>query len=275
MDQRINQIQQNVQDKEELLHSLKDQLDVQDKLEHVHSLKDRIDVHLHSLKDQIDVQDKVEHLHSLKDQLDVLETSLKDQIDVLKSERSIDTEENIPKKSDCNVQTINDPSPPFSEFEIQEGFRHFMSIMEEEEERIEEEQQEIDKRNVERKMHKDMCNFSDLITYIHTYTYTITFKDMCKLSGFITFILTCFKYFTPDDIMRMFSLIFILTIFWKSIDMLFPLSPNVHDNVFLSNPIHNPIHNNDMICNDQTCPAETCKQIRYAGLRRQNRFFTP
>ena len=212
---------------------------------------------------QQNVQDKEELSHSLTDQIDVLET-----------QRSIDAEENIPKKSDCNVplmntvQEVNDPPPPFSEFEILEMYRHIMRIrqedrIEEEEDRIEEElekelrwirsereriqkeRQDIDNRNTERKRHKNMCEFS----------------------GLMVFIITCFKNVTLGDIMTICGLMFILTVFWKSIDMLFPLSPNVRDKVFLS------MHNKN--CDNPACLSETCKQIRYAGYRRKKRFFTP
>ena len=125
---------------------------------------------------QQNVQDKEELSHSLTDQIDVLET-----------QRSIDAEENIPKKSDCNVplmntvQEINDPPPPFSEFEILEMYRHIMRMREEdrieeelekefrwirrEVERIKKERQDIDNRNAERKRHKNLCEFSGLTHY--------------------------------------------------------------------------------------------------------------
>ena len=205
---------------------------------------------------QQNVQDKEELSHSLTDQIDVLET-----------QRSIDAEENIPNKSDCNVplmntvQEINDPPPPFSESEILEMYRHIMRIREEdrieeelekelrwirsERERIRKERQDIDNRNTERKRHKNMCEFS----------------------GLMVFIITCFKNVTLGDIMTICGLMFILTVFWKSIDMLFPLSPNVRDKVFLS------MHN--MNCDNPACLSETCKQIQYAGLRRKNRSVTP
>ena len=203
---------------------------------------------------QQNVQDKEELSHSLTDQIDVLET-----------QRSIDAEENIPNKSDCNVplmntvQEVNDPPPPFSEFEILEMYRHIMRIREEdrieeelekelrwirsERERIQKERQDIDNRNTERKRHKNMCEFS----------------------GLMVFIITCFKNVTLGDIMTICGLMFILTVFWKSIDMLFPLSPNVRDKVFLS------MHNKN--CDNPACLSETCKQIRYAGYRRKKTVF--
>ena len=108
---------------------------------------------------QQNVQDRDELLQAIQDQINVPETQI-----------PMETEENISKKSDCNVPLINtvhnnnNPSPPFSEFENQKGklsrkerkeVRQIMRKVE----RIEKEQQEIDKRNAERKVQKDSYKF--------------------------------------------------------------------------------------------------------------------
>ena len=109
---------------------------------------------LNSMESQIkwlqqNVQDRDELIQAIKDEINVPETQI-----------PIETEENISKKSDCNVPLINtvhnnnNPSPPFSEFENQKGklsrkerkeVRQIMRKVE----RIEKEQQEIDKINAE------------------------------------------------------------------------------------------------------------------------------
>ena len=194
---------------------------------------------------QQNVQDKEELLHSLQDQINVLET-----------QKPIETEENISKKSDCNVPLIttvhndNIPSPPFSEFEKQKGklskkerkeVRQIMRKVE----RIEKEQQEIDKRNAERKVQKD------------------SYKFFCIMA----FITLCFTNFTLKIIMEVCGLVFLLKFSFTLIENIHPLSPNVIDNRSIA------LHDDTMICDHPTCPSETCKQIRYAGLRRL--FFTP
>ena len=194
---------------------------------------------------QQNVQDKEELLHSLQDQINVLET-----------QKPIETEENISKKSDCNVPLINtihndnNPSPPFSEFEKQKGklskkerkeVRRIMRKVE----RIEKEQQEIDKINAEREVQ----------------------KHSCKLFCIMTFITLCFTNFTLRIIMEVCGLGLLLKLSLTWIEDNCPLSPNVIDNRSIA------LHDDTMICDHPTCPSETCKQIRYAGLRRL--FFTP
>ena len=204
------------------------------------------------------VQDVGKLVHSLRDQIDVLET-----------QRSIDSEENIPKKSDCNgplsnTVQVNDPSPPFSEFKKQERklskkerkkvTRLLIKLemeKKEQRERIEKEQQDIDKKNAERKVQKN------------------SYKTICIM----VFITLCLTNFTLRIIMEVCGLVFLLKVFLTLIENNYPLSPNVSDN--MATAAAAALNDNNMICNVPTCPAETCKQIRYAGLRRQNRFFTP
>ena len=207
---------------------------------------------LNSMESQIkwlqqNVQDRDELIQAIKDQINVPETQI-----------PIETEENISKKSDCNVPLINtvhndnNPSPPFSEFEKQKGklsrkerkeVRQIMRKVE----RIEKEQQEIDKRNAERKVQKD------------------SYKFFCIMA----FITLCFTNFTLRIIMEVCGLGLLLKLSLTFIENTYPLSPNVIDNRSIA------LHDDTMICDHPTCPSETCKQIRYAGLRRQNRFFTP
>ena len=206
---------------------------------------------LNSMESQIkwlqqNVQDRDELIQAIKDQINVPETQI-----------PIETEENISKKSDCNVPLINtvhnnnNPSPPFSEFENQKGklrrkerkeVRQIMRKVE----RIEKEQQEIDKINAEREVQ----------------------KHSCKLFCIMTFITLCFTNFTLRIIMEVCGLGLLLKLSLTWIENNYPLSPNVIDNRSIA------LHDDTMICDHPTCPSETCKQIRYAGLRRQNRFFT-
>ena len=207
---------------------------------------------LNSMESQIkwlqqNVQDRDELIQAIKDEINVPETQI-----------PIETEENISKKSDCNVPLINtvhndnNPSPPFSEFEKQKGklskkerkeVRQIMRKVE----RIEKEQQEIDKINAEREVQ----------------------KHSCKLFCIMTFITLCFTNFTLRIIMEVCGLGLLLKLSLTWIEDTYPLSPNVIDNRSIA------LHDDTMICDHPTCPSETCKQIRYAGLRRQNRFFTP
>ena len=194
---------------------------------------------------QQNVQDRDELIQAIKDQINVPETQI-----------PIETEENISKKSDCNVPLINtvhndnNPSPPFSEFEKQKGklskkerkeVRQIMRKVE----RIEKEQQEIDKINAEREVQKD------------------SYKFLCIM----TFITLCFTNFTLRIIMEVCGLGLLLKLSLTFIENTYPLSPNVIDNRSIA------LHDDTMICDHPTCPSETCKQIRYAGLRRL--FFTP
>ena len=205
---------------------------------------------LNSMESQIkwlqqNVQDRDELIQAIKDEINVPETQI-----------PIETEENISKKSDCNVPLINtvhndnNPSPPFSEFEKQKGklsrkerkeVRQIMRKVE----RIEKEQQEIDKRNAERKVQKD------------------SYKFFCIMA----FITLCFTNFTLRIIMEVCGLGLLLKLSLTFIENTYPLSPNVIDNRSIA------LHDDTMICDHPTCPSETCKQIRYAGLRRL--FFTP
>ena len=205
---------------------------------------------LNSMESQIkwlqqNVQDRDELLQAIQDQINVPETQI-----------PIETEENISKKSDCNVPLINtvhndnNPSPPFSEFEKQKGklsrkerkeVRQIMRKVE----RIEKEQQEIDKINAEREVQ----------------------KHSCKLFCIMTFITLCFTNFTLRIIMEVCGLGLLLKLSLTFIENTYPLSPNVIDNRSIA------LHDDTMICDHPTCPSETCKQIRYAGLRRL--FFTP
>ena len=205
---------------------------------------------LNSMESQIkwlqqNVQDRDELLQAIQDQINVPETQI-----------PIETEENISKKSDCNVPLINtvhndnNPSPPFSEFEKQKGklsrkerkeVRQIMRKVE----RIEKEQQEIDKINAEREVQ----------------------KHSCKLFCIMTFITLCFTNFTLRIIMEVCGLGLLLRLSLTLIENTYPLSPNVIDNRSIA------LHDDTMICDHPTCPSETCKQIRYAGLRRL--FFTP
>ena len=207
---------------------------------------------LNSMESQIkwlqqNVQDRDELIQAIKDEINVPETQI-----------PIETEENISKKSDCNVPLINtvhndnNPSPPFSEFEKQKGklskkerkeVRQIMRKVE----RMEKEQQEIDKINAEREVQ----------------------KYSCKLFCIMTFITLCFTNFTLRIIMEVCGLGLLLKLSLTFIENTYPLSPNVIDNRSIA------LHDDTMICDHPTCPSETCKQIRYAGLRRQNRFFTP
>ena len=194
---------------------------------------------------QQNVQDRDELIQAIKDEINVPETQI-----------PIETEENISKKSDCNVPLINtvhndnNPSPPFSEFEKQKGklsrkerkeVRQIMRKVE----RIEKEQQEIDKINAEREVQ----------------------KHSCKLFCIMTFITLCFTNFTLRIIMEVCGLGLLLKLSLTWIEDNYPLSPNVIDNRSIA------LHDDTMICDHPTCPSETCKQIRYAGLRRL--FFTP
>ena len=194
---------------------------------------------------QQNVQDRDELIQAIKDQINVPETQI-----------PIETEENISKKSDRNVPLINtvhnnnNPSPPFSEFENQKGklsrkerkeVRQIMRKVE----RIEKEQQEIDKINAEREVQ----------------------KHSCKLFCIMTFITLCFTNFTLRIIMEVCGLGLLLRLSLTFIENTYPLSPNVIDNRSIA------LHDDTMICDHPTCPSETCKQIRYAGLRRL--FFTP
>ena len=205
---------------------------------------------LNSMESQIkwlqqNVQDRDELIQAIKDEINVPETQI-----------PIETEENISKKSDCNVPLINtvhnnnNPSPPFSEFENQKGklsrkerkeVRQIMRKVE----RIEKEQQEIDKRNAEREVQKD------------------SYKFFCIMA----FITLCFTNFTLRIIMEVCGLGLLLKLSLTWIENNYPLSPNVIDNRSIA------LHDDTMICDHPTCPSETCKQIRYAGLRRL--FFTP
>ena len=205
---------------------------------------------LNSMESQIkwlqqNVQDRDELIQAIKDEINVPETQI-----------PIETEENISKKSDCNVPLINtvhndnNPSPPFSEFEKQKGklsrkerkeVRQIMRKVE----RIEKEQQEIDKINAEREVQ----------------------KHSCKLFCIMTFITLCFTNFTLRIIMEVCGIGLLLKLSLTFIENAYPLSPNVIDNRSIA------LHDNTMICDHPTCPSETCKQIRYAGLRRL--FFTP
>ena len=205
---------------------------------------------LNSMESQIkwlqqNVQDRDELIQAIKDEINVPETQI-----------PIETEENISKKSDCNVPLINtvhndnNPSPPFSEFEKQKGklsrkerkeVRQIMRKVE----RIEKEQQEIDKINAEREVQ----------------------KHSCKLFCIMTFITLCFTNFTLRIIMEVCGLGLLLKLSLTFIENTYPLSPNVIDNRSIA------LHDDTMICDHPTCPSETCKQIRYAGLRRL--FFTP
>ena len=205
---------------------------------------------------QQNVQDKEELLHSLQDQINVLET-----------QKPIETEENISKKSDCNVPLINtvhndnNPSPPFSEFEKQKGklsrkerkeVRQIMRKVE----RIEKEQQEIDKRIKKEQQEIDKINAERKVQ-----------KHSCKLFCIMTFISLCFTNFTLRIIMEVCGIGLLLKITLTLIENAYPLSPDVIDNRSIA------LHDDTMICDHPTCPSETCKQIRYAGLRRL--FFTP
>ena len=205
---------------------------------------------LNSMESQIkwlqqNVQDRDELIQAIKDEINVPETQI-----------PIETEENISKKSDCNVPLINtvhnnnNPSPPFSEFENQKGklsrkerkeVRQIMRKVE----RIEKEQQEIDKINAEREGQKHFYEF------------------LCIM----TFITLCFTNFTLKIIMEVCGLGLLLKLSLTFIENTYPLSPNVIDNRSIA------LHDDTMICDHPTCPSETCKQIRYAGLRRL--FFTP
>ena len=205
---------------------------------------------LNSMESQIkwlqqNVQDRDELIQAIKDEINVPETQI-----------PIETEENISKKSDCNVPLINtvhnnnNPSPPFSEFENQKGklsrkerkeVRQIMRKVE----RIEKEQQEIDKINAEREVQ----------------------KHSCKLLCIMAFITLCFTNFTLRIIMEVCGLGLLLKLSLTLIENTYPLSPNVIDNRSIA------LHDDTMICDHPTCPSETCKQIRYAGLRRL--FFTP
>ena len=194
---------------------------------------------------QQNVQDRDELIQAIKDQINVPETQI-----------PIETEENISKKSDCNVPLINtvhnnnNPSPPFSEFENQKGklsrkerkeVRQIMRKVE----RIEKEQQEIDKINAEREVQKHLYEF------------------LCITA----FIVLCLTNFTLRIILEVCGLVFLLIFSIKLIKNNYPPSPNVIDNRSIA------LHDDTMICDHPTCPSETCKQIRYAGLRRL--FFTP
>ena len=194
---------------------------------------------------QQNVQDRDELIQAIKDQINVPETQI-----------PIETEENISKKSDCNVPLINtvhnnnNPSPPFSEFENQKGklsrkerkeVRQIMRKVE----RIEKEQQEIDKINAEREVQKHLYEF------------------LC-ITAFIAW---CFTNFTLRIIMEVCGIGLLLKLSLTLIENAYPLSPDVIDNRSIA------LHDDTMICDHPTCPSETCKQIRYAGLRRL--FFTP
>ena len=205
---------------------------------------------LNSMESQIkwlqqNVQDRDELIQAIKDEINVPETQI-----------PIETEENISKKSDCNVPLINtvhndnNPSPPFSEFEKQKGklskkerkeVRRIMRKVE----RMEKEQQEIDKINAEREGQKHLYEF------------------LCITA----FIILCFINFTLRIILEVCGLVILLIFSLKLIEDIHSLSPNVIDNRSIA------LHDDTMICDHPTCPSETCKQIRYAGLRRL--FFTP
>ena len=204
------------------------------------------------------MESQIKWLQQMVQDRDGLIQAIKDQINVPETQIPIETEENISKKSDCNVPLINtvhndnNPSPPFSEFEKQKGklskkerkeVRQIMRKVE----RMEKEQQEIDKINAERKVQ----------------------KYSCKLFCIMAFITLCFTNFTLRIIMEVCGLGLLLKLSLTFIENTYPLSPNVIDNRSIA------LHDDTMICDHPTCPSETCKQIRYAGLRRQNRFFTP
>ena len=205
---------------------------------------------------QQNVQDRDELIQAIKDEINVPETQI-----------PIETEENISKKSDCNVPLINtvhndnNPSPPFSEFEKQKGklsrkerkeVRQIMRKVE----RIEKEQQEIDKRIEKEQQEIDKINAERKVQ-----------KHSCKLFCIMTFITLCFTNFTLRIIMEVCGIGLLLKLTLTLIENAYPLSPDVIDNRSIA------LHDDTMICDHPTCPSETCKQIRYAGLRRL--FFTP